>query len=115
MRNETIEIGDVSITVTEANAIIGMRRQLLREQAFVEDPKDPKKRLPAHEDEATQILHLVSYPDYVSCLVKSTGLPDPLTFEAFCELPDALLGRWGLLVYTLNPHWLELPTDEKKA
>lgn len=115
MRNETIEIGDVSITVSEANAIVGMRRQLLREQAFRDDPVDPKKRVPAHEDEARQILRLVTYPDYVSCLVASKGLPDPLTFEAFCELPDALLGRWGVLVYTLNPHWLELPTDEKKA
>lgn len=115
MRNETLEIGDVSITVSEANAIVGMRRQLLREQAFRDDPTDPKKRVPAHEDEASQILRLVTYPDYMSCLVASKGLPDPLTFEAFCELPDVLLGRWGVLVYTLNPHWLELPTDEKKA
>ena len=118
MRSETVEYGGISVTVSEATALMGMRRQLLRNEAFQPDAKDAKKQAPVQQDEAAHILRLVSYPDYVSCLVQSQGLPDPLTFEAFLELPDALLERWGMLVYTLNPHWLELPVDEtaqKKA
>ena len=115
MRSETVEHGELSVTVGEATALMGMRRQLLREGAFEPDKQDAKKRTPSYTDEAQQIMRLIVYPDYVACMTASVGLPDPVTFEAFCELPDAFLTRWGIAVYQLNPHWLDLPVDPKKV
>ena len=115
MRSETVETSELSVTVSEATALMGMRRQLLREGAFEPDKQDAKKRAPTYTDQAQQVLRLIVYPDYVSCMTASTGLPEPLTFEVFCELPDAFLESWGRAVYTLNPHWLNLPVDAKKV
>lgn len=107
--------GEYSVSVREATGLDGMRRQILRSEAFKPDGKGLK---PVSDDEATQIMRLVSYPDLTACLVSSSGLPEPLTFEAFCELPDRLLDAWGKAVYELNPHWLgmeETKEDQKKV
>jgi hypothetical protein len=45
-------------------------------------------------------------------MVASSGLPEPLTFEAFVELPETFLNAWGAAVYRLNGHWLEMPADD---
>ncbi|HEY4693020.1 MAG TPA: hypothetical protein VIH16_06250 [Bellilinea sp.] len=115
MRNRTVEVGEILVTVSEATGLMGMRRQILRNEAFQPDAADAKKMVPVYEDEAMQVLRLISYPDCAASLVSSTGLPTPLTFEDFIELPDVLLERWATATYELNPHWLELPSDEKKA
>lgn len=103
--------GEYSVSVREATGLDGMRRQILRAETF----KDGK---PVSTDEAVQIMRLVSYPDLTACMVESKGLPEPLTFEAFCELPDRFLDQWGKAVYELNPHWLgmeETKEDQKKV
>lgn len=115
MNAKTVEHQQYSVTVQEASGLMGMRRSILREHAFVADEVDPKKLKPVDDDEATHILRLISYPDYVACLTASQGLPDPLTFEAFIQLPDQFLDLWGRAVYELNPHWLGIQVDQKKA
>lgn len=108
---KTVTHGEYSVSVREATGLDGMRRQIMRSDAF----RDGK---PADTDEATQVMRLVSYPDLTCCMVSSSGMPESLPFEVFCELPDRLLDQWGKVVYELNPHWLEMPEtkdDQKKA
>ena len=118
LKRKTVEWGEVRIVVQEASGLIGMRRQLLRNQAFAPDPKKKGAFKPADDDEALQTLRLVVYPDYTACIVESEGLPDPLTFEAFVELPEELLNALGMAVYQVNPAWSPLyegPEAKKEA
>ncbi len=118
MIEKTVTFREYSVSVREATGLDDMHRQILRMAAFKPDDKNPKLLSSVETDEARQMMRLVSYPDYTSCLVKSEGLPDPLTFEAFIMLPGQFLDQWGKAVYELNPYWLDLPeseNDQKKA
>lgn len=101
----TRTVGEVTITVREATALDGMRRQILRGNAIKA----------ADTDEALAIMRLIAFPDLTCCLVESSGLPEPLTFEAFCDLPNVLVDEWNAAVYTLNPSFLGIQPDPKKA
>jgi hypothetical protein len=107
MQAQTRTVGEFTVTVREATALDGMRRQILRGNAIQA----------ADTDEALQIMRLIVYPDLTCCLVKeqSRGLPDPLTFEAFCELPVGLTDAWNEAVYTVNPQFLGIEPDSKKV
>ncbi len=87
------------------------------QRAFAPDPKKKGAYKPADDDEALPTLRLVVYPDYVACIVESEGLPDPLTFEVFVELPEELMNALGMAVYQVNPSWNPLfgPEVEKEA
>lgn len=107
MQTQSRTVGEYTITVREATALDGMRRQILRGNAIQA----------ADTDEALQIMRLIVYPDLTCCLVKEQcrGLPDPLTFEAFCELPVGLTDAWNEAVYTVNPQFLGIAPDPKKV
>ena len=113
----TVTHGDMSVTVSVATGLMGMRRDLLKVDSFIPDPNDPKKEIPVETEEARQIMKMTAFPDYTCCLVKSEGLPEPLDFETFLNLPYAFLNKWGEAVYKLNPDFLALNTeveDQKK-
>ena len=118
LKRKTVEWGEVRIVVQEASGLMGMRRQLLRNLAFMPDPQKKGAYKAADDDEALATLRLVVYPDYTAAIVESAGLPDPLTFEAFVELPEALINALGMAVYQVNPAWSPLyegPEAEKEA
>jgi hypothetical protein len=108
--NYTNEEMTIALTVVRATARIGMERSIL-----IYDALDANK---VEKDRAVITLHRFTYPDLISCSKDVTGLPWPLTFEQFLELPDDLTSQWESLVYRVNPHWLPMPddkeTDEKK-
>lgn len=104
----TVPHADMTVTVRAATVRQGMERTRLRlEGRKVEQP-----------DMGLTILRLFTYPDLVSATVSAQGLPWPLTFEQFLDLPDALVGPWERAVYALNPHWLpesETTPDPKET
>jgi len=107
MERTTVAHGDLSVTVTEATALVGMRRTRLKLEAHQADEQDVDRRW----------LHELTYADLVACVVASDGFdPWPPVFDDFVELPDAFVVRWETAVYDLNPHWLPQKTEaaEKK-
>jgi hypothetical protein len=110
--------GEISVTIQEANAVIGLKRKLLSSEAFTLDPNNKGEMIPVEEDHVRHMLRVLDYPNFVAPVVEIHGLPDPITFEDFANLPEEWLDRWSEAVYTLNPHWLNKPkteTDEKKV
>lgn len=111
-RTEIVEYSrnglDISLTISEATILIGMKRARLRvEGARVED-----------EDPDIHLARSFYYPDLVAPVVDSVGIDWPPDFETFIELPDDLAAQWEAAVYRLNPHWRAAPLDEaeeKKA
>lgn len=108
---------EISVTIQEADAVIGLRRKLLSAQAFVEDAENPGTVKPVETDPARHMLRVMDFPNLVAPVVEVQGLPDPITFEDFASLPEVMLTRWSEAVYELNPHWRVVQTepDEKKA
>ena len=96
---KVITVGENTVTVHEANGVMGMRRHRVRyEQSQVKDD-DPDSRL----------LRLTSYPDMVACADRV------IPFDEFAALPDAFLSQWEAATYELNPHWSDVGSSEKKA
>jgi hypothetical protein len=128
LQRKTVEVGDVHLVVQEADGRIGMKRQMLRGEAFKVDPETERAGLkpaptsvvmPVEEDEALQVLRLIAYPDYIAALVEWEDKTAPacletrpMCFEDFWRLPETLLDAWGAAVYELNPHWLRVPEKE---
>jgi hypothetical protein len=96
MQTRLIEWGDIRLTISEATVLIGMRRTRIRLEMEKADEPDLDRKL----------LGLYTYPDLVAATIQAEGLPWPPEFEAFLELPDALVAQWENAVYELNPHWL---------
>jgi hypothetical protein len=87
----------VKALLTEPDTLTSMRRErLLAEAALNGDPDPEKKRL--------QRLYI----DVASATVKAEGVPWPLSFEAFCVLPPALIAEWIKAVWRVNVGWLLL-------
>ena len=106
MQTRVIKWGDgIRLTVSEATVLIGMRRTRIRVEMEKADEPDLDRKL----------LGLYTYPDLVAATVQVEGLPWPLDFEAFLELPDALVAHWESVVYELNPHWLPGGTEPSSA
>lgn len=107
---EVVEYQDenqsVTLTVSEATVLIGLKRTRLKlEQDKIEEP-DPDRRL----------LRVITYPDLMAATVEADGFKAwPVTFDEFIELPEPLAIHWEEAVYRLNPHWLPPRTQEKKA
>jgi len=54
---------------------------------------------------------------WVACVTEFEGVDNPISFDAFCDLPDELVVRAFDAVCDLNQHWFK-PRDteaEKKA
>lgn len=95
-RTLTVTHKDQTVVVGAATVRQGMERTQLRLEG----------RKVEESDTGLSILRLFTYPDLAAATVSATGIPWPLTFEQFLELPDALVGQWEKAVYALNPHWL---------
>ena len=100
MITKTVEEGDLKVTVSQANGVMGnKRRRLGYEQSQIEDT-----------DQDSRITRIIDYPNLVAC---SDIRPD---FDTFAAMPDAFLARWAEAVYELNPHWhWSAGASEKKA
>jgi hypothetical protein len=108
------QVGDlpVSITVKEASVLQGMRREMLRMQAWQPAAKGSTDLVeegstdlvPAEQDEARQMVRMITYPDCMAGTVGYEGM-DPPDFETFLSLPAAIVNPWVAAVYDLNPSW----------
>lgn len=101
--------GGVKITVRRANGYMGMKRSLITFDAVQKNEQN------AETDPVIAILRTMTYPDLISATVKTEGVPWPMSFEEFIDLPDDLIARWEEAVYVVNPHWNPPGSaDEKK-
>ena len=96
---ETVEYEGITITVAAASVLMGMQRSIAKGAAF-------RASNEGEIDPARRVLAIVTYPDLVSAVVDAEGIPWPLAFEQFLELPEVLVTRWEEVTYRLNPHWL---------
>lgn len=108
---------DLQATVSEATALMGMRRNILisRAIAAIKDEWDPEE-----EDEPSSVevmaqhfLRRYIYPNCLACLVKAQGFSSDLSFEEFSDLPDAFVAEWENMALLLNPHWRLQQADEE--
>lgn len=106
LKTITVEDGDRSITVSEASALIGMRRQRLRVEGQAAGETDPDRRF----------LRLVQYPDVVAATVTQAGFDHwSPSFDEFIEWPERFLNEVEEAIYRLNPHWVPgYDSDEAK-
>lgn len=112
MRTEVVEgmVDDriVAVTISEATVHLGMKRTRMRVAAG--ETTEP--------DIDLHILRLMTYPDLMAATIEQIGFEEwPLSFEAFCALPDVFASNWEQAVYSLNPHWLPdyaSQSDEEK-
>lgn len=98
---------DAQVTLREATALDGMRRQLMRDEAMKLIAKSPEM------EEAERIIRLVVVPDLTCCLTDARGLPQLLDYESISHMPERWINAWSAAVYALNPHFLG--ADKKKS
>jgi hypothetical protein len=105
MKTQTVTLGDVTLTVSEATVRMGTARARARLAAF-DEPDAERRAL------------LLEHADLVSVTTQAEGIPWPLTPEQLADLPETLALKWERAVYALNPHWYERDdaggTSEKK-
>lgn len=134
MRTRTIEYenGETTyrVVVTEATALVGMKRTILRgaAQSYLaglrtEVDDESKGKGKATDDRpvrssldvsALSIIAVVTYPALLSAASEMEGLDPAMGVEEFAVLPDALITAWEDATYGLNPHWLPQPEPEDK-
>lgn len=128
MRTRTVEYenGETTyrIVVTEATALVGMKRTILRgaAQSFIaglrseadvgEGEAADKVARSALDVSALSILAVVVYPALLSAASEMEGIDAGISVEEFAALPDALMDAWEAATYELNPHWLPQPEPE---
>lgn len=100
-----LDDAEVTITVVRASAKIGIERYLLANKGVEENKTE--------ENEALKILRVMLYPDLIVATKEVTGIPFPMTFEEFTDLPEELTTLWAEAVYKCNPQWrLGQPDNE---
>ncbi len=126
-RSVTYESGDVKIAliVSEASALTGMKRALLRGRASAyldslnnaadEDNADDSRALSPLDLSAITLMARIVYPDLISAVVEADGLDLAMSVDDFCNLPDSLVDIWEVAVYQLNPHWLPSQSDDTEV
>lgn len=99
--------GPVELRITAATVRQGVKRSRLRLEARQAGDADPD----------VAILRTFTYPDLTAATASAVGLPWPLAFDDFLQLPDAWVAEWEQAVYALNPHWLPGggPASDPKA
>ncbi|MBN1261088.1 MAG: hypothetical protein JXB35_10445 [Anaerolineae bacterium] len=109
----------VRLVVQEANALIGMRRALLRggaegylkiQEAQIEGERPKSVKLAA-----LRLVARMQYPDLLAATVEAEGVDPEMEIESFLDLPDRLVIAWENAVYELNPHWLGLEPGEAQG
>ena len=92
-----------TVKVSEATALIGMRRSVMRRAGSDVESGDV----------AGAVLRTITYPDLVSCVVEAGGFESwPIAYDEFAGLPDQFVVSWETAVYDLNPHWLPSEDDD---
>lgn len=122
LRRETVEYTDgetnVVLIVSEASVVAGIRRGVLKGEASRLSAQAGLMDMDEDDtDLALFLLRSFTYPDLITATVEADGIEWPLSFEAFCELPERLVDVWEHAVYRLNPHWrpsLAMPEEVKK-
>jgi hypothetical protein len=135
LQTKTVQLGKgqagdlpISVTVKEASVLQGMRREMLRMQAWrpaakgstdlVEEgstdlvEEGSTDLVPAEQDEARQMVRMITYPDCMAGTVGYEGM-EPPDFETFLALPAAIVNPWVAAVYELNPSWSGKSDDSK--
>lgn len=111
----------LQVTVSEATALMGMRRSVLVSGAIaaVREALDLKEDQALPEDTdlmARHFLRRYTYPNCLACVVEAEGLATDLPFEEFCNLPDTFVSQWEAAALELNPHWkLQAEEGEEEA
>jgi len=112
LTQKKIEVCGVIITVQTANALMGIKRAIMRDECLID------LRSEKFQDSPVELVTLRwVYPDLISAVVDIQGMQTP-TFEQVAALPDELITAWSDAVYGLNPHWLpksEEEIDKKKV
>lgn len=104
MRTENVQYGEITLTVSEATTLIGMKRSRMGVEASGStDPSIDR-----------QILARITYPDLIAPLVDIQGMEIP-NFEEFLLLPEPLIIQWEKAVYGLNPHWTPGGVEKKDS
>lgn len=118
MQTKTVTHADPELQaiVSEATALMGMRRNILisRAIAAIRDEWDPKEKDEPSSVEvmAQHFLRRYVYPNCLACLVEAQGFSPDLSFEEFGDLPDPFVAEWENMALLLNPHW-RLQADEE--
>jgi len=137
MRTRTVEYVNGKTTyrvvVTEATALVGMKRTILQGQAqgYLDSVRtedgdgkgkgkgkaaDDRPVRSALEVSALGVLAIWTYPALMAAASELDGgdLGPTMGMEAFIALPDALVDDWVEATYELNPHWLpQLGLEDK--
>lgn len=93
----------VRLTVNRATTIMGTRRSIMVYKAMSEIRGETEAG--NAPDEAVMVLKTSTYPALITATTDATGIPWPLPFADFLELPEALVYEWEQAVFELNPHW----------
>jgi len=116
MQTETVKYDHngfvASVTISEANGIIGTRRSRLRALAVAEMRVAFSANGHELADDAELndewMLRVLTYPNLIASVTAidiggNTNLPD---FQRFSEtLPESFLIAWEEAVHRINPHW----------
>jgi hypothetical protein len=87
----------VTITVERATVRVGIQRYQLMIAAEEQNKLEP--------DPVLAPIRLFTFPSIVASTTKVIGLPWPMTFEEFVELPEDLVNRWNENIDKVNPQW----------
>ena len=85
------------LLITEPDTLTSMRRERLLAEAAQQGDTDPEEK---------RLRRL--YADVTTATTEAEGIPWPLSFEAFCALPSALIAEWIKAVWRVNVGWLLL-------
>jgi len=98
---KTISGGGLSVTVSAATMLIGLRRTRLIIQAGQGEPDSDPDMLVARR---------IIYPALVAAVADHAGFEAwPIPFEEFLALDEGFAAQWEQAVFELNPHWLSQP------
>ena len=97
--NINLDGKNVALTLIRATARIGAERAYMIGTAF--------EYFKEHSDFplSQQGLKWLLYPNAVCGTASVDGMPWPITFEEFGELPEDFIDEWEAGIYTVNPHW----------
>jgi hypothetical protein len=99
---------EVALTIVRATARMGMARW----QLIFKGERDNENET----DEARKALRVMGYPDMITATVAAEGIPWPISFDEFVELPEVFYESWSEMVYSMNPQWRPgiIPAEDVK-
>jgi len=127
LKQDTLQYDDgrirADLLISEANALIGMKRQRIRIEVSAEVDRE--------ENPDEWLVRRFTYPDVIAATVEATIevaiaesvdgetawelLPSPISVAVLLELPETFVAQWEDKVYHLNPHWLPTRPDQEAS